>query len=130
MPTDKLPSRFSIRWMALTTLGLAVGMVVGFALGAPTEAIVGMMLVVTVIGAIAGGVFGTLQSLALPPRVPRRVSWSLASAAGMAIGLTTAFERSSAVRRPLTPWMPDGRRSFARNSSRDEGAIAAQFVHE
>lgn len=109
MPTDNLPSRFSIRWMALTALGLAVGMVAGFALGAPTEAIVGMMFVVTVIGAIVGGVFGTVQSFALPPRVPRRVSWSLASAAGMAIGLTVGtvgaelfdFEKGNAVHEGL-----------------------------
>jgi hypothetical protein len=74
--------------MLLTTVGLAVGLVAGFGLGAPTVAIVGMMLVVTVIGAILGGVSGAVQSLALPPNLRRRGPWSLATAVGMAVGLT------------------------------------------
>ncbi|HSE62718.1 MAG TPA: hypothetical protein VLG15_03830 [Thermoanaerobaculia bacterium] len=83
-----VPSSFWVRWMLLTTVGLAVGLVAGFGLGAPTVAIVGMMLVVTVIGAILGGVSGAVQSLALPPNLRRRGSWSLATAVGMAVGLT------------------------------------------
>jgi hypothetical protein len=83
-----VPSTFWLRWTFLTTVGLGVGLVAGFGLGAPTVAIVGMMLVVTVIGAILGGVSGAVQSFGLPPRVSRRGSWALATAAGMAIGLT------------------------------------------
>ena len=82
------PSRFWVRWMVLTAVGLAAGFAAGFGLGAPTGAIVGMMLVIAVIGAILGGVSGAVQSFALPPRVPRGVAWALATAAGMAIGLT------------------------------------------
>lgn len=82
------PPNFWIRWTLLTAAGLAAGLVVGFAVGARTTAIVGMMLVVTVIGAIAGGVLGTIQTLALPPSVPRRTVWALSTAAGMALGLT------------------------------------------
>ncbi len=81
-------SRFGIRWTVLTAVGLAAGFAAGFGLGAPTEAIVGMMLVITVIGALVGGVSGAFQSFGLPDRVPRGVSWALATAAGMAIGLT------------------------------------------
>jgi hypothetical protein len=79
--------------MFLTTVGLAVGMVAGFALGAPTVAIVGMMLVVTVIGAILGGVSGAVQSFGLPPSLGRRGSWILATGVGMAIGLTAGTVR-------------------------------------
>ncbi len=82
------PSRFWIRWTLLTAAGLAVGLAAGFGIGAPTTAIVGMMLVVTVIGAIAGGFAGAIQSFALPPEVPRGLAWALATAGGMAIGLT------------------------------------------
>lgn len=83
-----VPSSFWLRWMLLTTVGLGVGMVAGFALGAPTVAIVGMMLVVTVIGAILGGVSGAVQSFGLPPGLRRRGAWILATTAGMAIGFT------------------------------------------
>ena len=81
-------SRFWIRWTVFTAVGLAAGFAAGFGLGAPTEAIVGMMLVITVIGALLGGVSGAIQSFGLPDRVPRSTSWALATAAGMAIGLT------------------------------------------
>jgi hypothetical protein len=74
--------------MVLTAVGLAAGFAAGFGLGAPTEAIVGMMVVIAVIGAILGGVSGAIQTFALPARVPRGVAWVLATAAGMAIGLT------------------------------------------
>lgn len=83
-----VPSSFWLRWMLLTTIGLAVGMVAAFGLGMPTVAIVGMMLVVTVIGAILGGVSGAVQSFGLPPSIRRRGYWILATAAGMAVGFT------------------------------------------
>jgi len=89
MPTRTgSPTRFWVRWMVLTAVGLAAGFAAGFGLGAPTEAIVGMMIVIAVIGAILGGVSGAIQSFALPARVPRGVAWALATAAGMAIGLS------------------------------------------
>ncbi len=87
MPPDS-GSKFWIRWTVFTAVGLAAGLAAGFGLGAPTEAIVGMMLVITVVGALAGGVSGAFQSFGLPDRVPRSISWALATAAGMAIGLT------------------------------------------
>ena len=83
-----MKSSFGIRWTLLTAVGLALGLTAGFGIGARTEAIVGMMLVVTVIGASAGGLAGAVQSFALPPEIPRGLGWAVATAAGMAIGLT------------------------------------------
>jgi hypothetical protein len=79
--------RFWVVWTVLTAAGWAGGLVAGLLLGAPVQAVVGMMLVTPAVTALAGGVLGISQWLAL--RRWRGTGWWVpASALGLGIGLT------------------------------------------
>lgn len=75
-------------WTGLTSVGLGLGIPLGFALGVPAEIVFGMMLVVPVIGFVAGASLGTSQSIVLRQRTGRALPWIAATALGMAFGLT------------------------------------------
>ncbi len=76
-------------WIGLTSLGLGLGIPLGFAVGIPAEFLFGMMLVVPAIGLVAGASLGASQSLVLRNRQVRTIAWVAATALGMAFGLTT-----------------------------------------
>jgi hypothetical protein len=77
----------SLRWIAVTTLGLASG--VGLALGLqnPIEALVGMILLTPVLTLLAGGVLGAAQWIELRHRLPSAGRWLFSTAAGLGLGL-------------------------------------------
>jgi len=75
-------------WIGLTALGLGLGIPLGFALGVPAEILFGMMLVVPVIGLVAGASLGATQSVVLRKSTARALPWVLATTLGMAFGLT------------------------------------------
>jgi len=78
---------FRIRWALLTMLGLTVGLAAGLLLGAPIEAVVGMMLVTPAVTFLVGAALGASQWLALRRRVAKASWWIAASAAGLGLGL-------------------------------------------
>ena len=75
-------------WTGLTSLGLGLGIPLGFVLGVPAEIILGMMLVVPAIGLVAGASLGASQAVILRARHARGLAWIFATALGMAFGLT------------------------------------------
>ena len=80
--------RLEVRWVLLSTAGLAAGLALGLGLGKPIQALVGMMLVTPVVLAIAGSVLGASQSLAMRRRDRSAALWIGATALGVALGMT------------------------------------------
>ncbi len=78
------------RWLVASTLGLAVGIPGGLALGAPLEVIVGAMLVTPLMLGLSGLLLGGSQWLALKDRMPGVVRWIGLTALGFAVGFTVA----------------------------------------
>jgi hypothetical protein len=90
------------RWIALCGLGLAVGLVAALALSAPIEAVVGMILVTPIILGIAGTALGAGQWMALWTRPRVGIPWLVASAIGLAVGMTAGTVLVEAVGRAIT----------------------------
>jgi hypothetical protein len=93
--------RFWITWAVLTACGWGAGLGAGLFLGAPIEAVVGMMFVTPVVTGLAGGVLGTGQWLALR-HWPGTRWWIPASAVGLAVGLTVGITLVEQVGRWVT----------------------------
>ncbi len=84
--------RFGILWMLVTTVGWAIGFVMGFALAHIGEAVepfigsvLGGILAYVIFGAASGAVVGLVQWLVLRRQISRAGWWILASAAGLAV---------------------------------------------
>lgn len=77
-----------LQWIALTVLGLVAGLALALPLGVPIFAIVGAMVGTPIVLSIVGLSLGTAQW----PIIRRHLSsswwWVVASALGMALGLT------------------------------------------
>jgi hypothetical protein len=95
-------TRLRLRWTLLSALGLSLGIVAALVLGAPIEAVVGMMLVTPVLTAIVGTVLGTSQWVLLRRRIANARWWIPASAAGLGIGLAAGVVLVEQVGRALT----------------------------
>jgi hypothetical protein len=77
----------SLRWTAVTTLGLASGVSLALALQNPIEALVGMILVTPALTLLAGAVLGAVQWIELRHRLRSAGRWLLSTALGLGIGL-------------------------------------------
>jgi hypothetical protein len=77
----------SLRWTAMTTLGLASGVGLAFALQDPIEALVGMILLTPVLTLMAGAILGAVQWIELRHRLRSAGRWLLSTALGLGIGL-------------------------------------------
>lgn len=94
---------FIARWTAVCGLGLGVGLILAIALAGPLEVVVGMVLVTPVMLAIAGSVLGVGQSLAIGGRTARgSLRWIVASAVGMAVGMSAGVVLVEALGRAIT----------------------------
>jgi hypothetical protein len=90
-----------IRWTLLSTAGLALGIIAALVLGAPVEAVVGMILVTPVLTGIVGAALGTSQWLLLRRRLANARWWIPASTAGLGIGLAAGVVLVEQVGRAL-----------------------------
>jgi hypothetical protein len=77
----------SLRWTAVTALGLASGVSLAFALQDPIGALVGMILLTPVLTLLAGTVLGAMQWIELRHRLRSAGRWLLSTALGLGIGL-------------------------------------------
>lgn len=77
----------ALRWTAATTLGLASGVSLAFALQDPIEALVGMILLTPVLTLLAGTILGAAQWIELRHRLRSAGRWLLSTAFGLGIGL-------------------------------------------
>jgi hypothetical protein len=91
-----------VRWVLLSTFGLAGGLAVGLGLSEPVEAVVGMMLVTPVVLTIAGSVLGTSQSLALWRFGRSGVLWVAATAVGLGVGMTLGIVAAETIGRAIS----------------------------
>ena len=76
------------RWAWAGALGLVAGLALALPAGAFAEALLGMMLVLPVAGAVLGGSLGVSQCLVTRRALARPWLWIGASAVGLAVGLT------------------------------------------
>jgi hypothetical protein len=77
----------SLRWIALTALGLSAGFGIALALQDPIEALVGMILLTPVLTLLAGSILGAVQWIELRRRIASSGRWLLSTALGLGIGL-------------------------------------------
>ncbi|SRR5712692_5059831 len=77
----------TVKWTALTTIGLAGGILAGLFLGMPLGQIANAMIVTAAVTCIVGGVLGSLQAIGLRKLLPRPLWWVLATTIGIGIGL-------------------------------------------
>jgi hypothetical protein len=94
--------RQGVRWTVLSAIGLASGMFAGVVLGAPVQAVVGMMLVTPALTCMAGAILGSAQWLELRRHFAPTGWWVLASTVGLGLGLTVAVVLVEQVGRALT----------------------------
>jgi hypothetical protein len=94
--------RREVRWVVLSTAGLAAGLALGLGLGKPVQAVVGMMLVTPVVLAIAGSVLGASQSLAMGWGARSAALWIGTTALGVALGMTLGIVVVEAAGRSIT----------------------------
>jgi hypothetical protein len=85
--------RFWLWWVLVSTVGMTMGLFVGFLAGGITQIIlfseqgvVGEVLNFTLIGAIFGAILGTNQRYVLRRSAPQFGGWVLASTVGWAVG--------------------------------------------
>jgi hypothetical protein len=86
--------RFWLWWVLVSTVGMTMGLFVGFLAGGITQIIlfselgvVGEVLNFTLIGAIFGAILGTNQRYVLRRSAPQFGGWVLASTVGWAMGV-------------------------------------------
>lgn len=77
----------SLRWIALSALGLSAGVGIALALGDPIEALVGMVLVTPALTLLAGGILGAVQWIELRRHLELAGRWLLSTALGLGTGL-------------------------------------------
>jgi hypothetical protein len=80
-------SSASLRWIALSALGLSAGVGIAVALEDPIDALVGMVLVTPVLTLLAGGILGAVQWIELRRHIERAGRWLLSTALGLGFGL-------------------------------------------
>src|SRR5262245_29286999 len=93
--------KWRVRWVLLSTFGLAGGLAVGLGLSEPIEAVVGMVLVTPVVLTIAGSVLGTSQSLALWRFGRSGVLWVAATSVGLGVGMTLGIVAAETIGRAI-----------------------------
>jgi len=81
-------ARFQMSWIALTVLGLIAGSAWAFPIGVPVFAVLGAMAGTPVVLGVIGLGLGTAQWPLVRQRLRRSGWWILASAGGLAVGLT------------------------------------------
>jgi len=94
--------RLEIRWILLSTTGLTAGLALGLRLAMPIQALVGMMLVTPVALAVTGSVLGASQAFATRRQAREAVPWIIATALGVAAGMTLGIVGVEAAGRALT----------------------------
>jgi hypothetical protein len=78
----------TVKWTALTTIGLAGGILAGLFLGTPLGQIVKNAMIVTAgVTCIVGAVLGALQAIGLRKLLSRPLWWVLATTVGIGVGL-------------------------------------------
>src|SRR5687768_5317891 len=77
----------SLRWIALSALGLSAGVGIALALEDPISALVGMVLVTPVLTLLAGGILGAVQWIELRRHLELAGRWLLSTALGLGLGL-------------------------------------------
>lgn len=77
----------SLRWIALSALGLSAGVGIALALEDPIGALVGMVLVTPAVTLLAGAVLGAAQWIELRRHLDLAGRWLLSTALGLGIGL-------------------------------------------
>ena len=77
----------SLRWIALSALGLSAGVGVALALEDPIGAVVGMVLVTPALTLLAGGILGAVQWIELRRHLELAGRWLLSTALGLGTGL-------------------------------------------
>lgn len=75
------------RWIALSALGLAAGVVIALALEDPIGALVGMVLVTPALTLLAGAILGAVQWIELRRHLELAGRWLLSTALGLGAGL-------------------------------------------
>lgn len=84
----KLSRTLFAQWILGTTGGLTTGLLLGFWLASPIEALVGMILVTPLILLLAGSVLGTSQWLVIRRYLVGSGWWVLLTTLGLGVGLT------------------------------------------
>jgi hypothetical protein len=77
----------SLRWIALSAVGLSAGVGIAVALQDPIEALIGMVLVTPALTLLAGGILGAVQWIELRRHLALAGRWLLSTALGLGIGL-------------------------------------------
>lgn len=77
----------SLRWIALSALGLSAGVGIALALQDPIAALVGMVLVTPVLTLLAGSILGAAQWIELRRHLELAGRWLLSTALGLGTGL-------------------------------------------
>jgi hypothetical protein len=77
----------SLRWIALSALGLSAGVGIAVVLQDPIEALIGMVLVTPAMTLLVGGILGAAQWIELRRHFARAGRWLLSTALGLGIGL-------------------------------------------
>lgn len=95
-------TRLRFRWTLLSALGLSLGIAAALVLGAPIEAVVGMILVTPVLTGLVGAVLGTSQWIVLRRRIANARWWIPASAIGLGTGLAAGVVLVEQVGRAVT----------------------------
>ena len=91
-----------VQWVALTVAGLVAGLALALPLGVPIFAIVGAMAGTPIVLSIVGFGLGTAQWPIIRRHCSRSWLWIVASACGMALGLTLGVTLVEQVGRALT----------------------------
>ena len=81
----------SLRWIALSALGLSAGVGTAVVLEGPIGALVGMVLVTPALTLLAGVVLGAVQWIELRRHVELAGRWLLSTALGLGIGLAAGI---------------------------------------
>ncbi len=95
-------TQIRVLWTLLSALGLSLGIAAALVLGAPIEAVVGMILVTPVLTGLVGAVLGTSQWLVLRRRIANARWWIPASAIGLGTGLAAGVVLVEQAGRVLT----------------------------
>lgn len=77
----------SLRWIALSALGLSAGVGIALALEDPIGAVVGMVLVTPALTLLAGAILGAAQWIELRRHLELAGRWLVSTALGLGIGL-------------------------------------------
>src|SRR5580700_9093171 len=91
-----------LQWIVLTVLGLVAGLALALPLGIPIFAVLGAMAGTPLVLGIVGLALGAAQWPIIRRHLSRSWLWIVASAFGMALGLTAGVTLVEQVGRALT----------------------------